>query len=345
MQYIEYKGINSFLVGMAQILLTSGVKRMTRGFVCYELPYPVIIKITNPVSRIITLQERRWNFTLPFAESLWMASGRNDLELVSHYVKKMCDFSDDLNYMRAAYGPRMRYYNGTKDDYKIGVGTLEKKVKNNNIDIDQFQFIIKAFKKDPNTRQAIITMNDPAKDLFTNDLNLKVTKDFPCTCTIQFIKVNDKLDVIAHMRSNDFVWGATGVNIFNYTFLQEYFSRILNIPIGNYYHVVNNLHYYEGFNDFLQTLADIKNVSDDCFEYNKTFSSIEEFDQKVKRLGQYEHDLRNNLVTNLLDLEDDFFNDWAKVFYNFNVDKTFNDFVSPLLSNIINAKNYERVIN
>lgn len=342
MNYAEYRGVNSFLVGMSRTLLENAQKRVTRGLICYELPYPIVVKITNPLSRITTIHERKWNYILPFAESLWIASGRNDIGLVGHYVKKMCDYSDNSTHMRAAYGPRMRYYNASKNDYKIDfTGSDIQK----NRAIDQFQFIVKAFKRDINTRQAIVTITDPIKDLFNDNFDLKETRDFPCTCSLQFIKVDNKLDLIVHMRSNDFVWGASAVNIFNYTFLQEYFSRILNIPIGNYYHIANNLHYYEGFQELLANLACVDKFDDDSFEYKKTFSSLSDFDEMVNRLAQYENAVRNNWNIELPDFEDDFFNDWAKIFYHFNIDRTFDDFKNPILSDVIKQNSHERIIN
>src|SRR5262245_18007878 len=114
----EFDGINSFLVGTARLLLESGVQRQTRGFESIELDYPVIIKINNPLSRHVTLKERNWNHILPYAESLWIASGRNDMDMIGSYVKKMYDFSDDSISMRAAYGPRLRYFTGVPNDYK-----------------------------------------------------------------------------------------------------------------------------------------------------------------------------------------------------------------------------------
>jgi thymidylate synthase len=58
------------------------VERQTRGRKCFELPYPVIIKINNPLSRIVTIPERGWNYVLPYIESLWLASGRNDVKVL-----------------------------------------------------------------------------------------------------------------------------------------------------------------------------------------------------------------------------------------------------------------------
>ena len=53
----EYRGINSFLVGASKLLLENGVKRVTRGQVCWELPAPFMFKITNPKRFIILFIE------------------------------------------------------------------------------------------------------------------------------------------------------------------------------------------------------------------------------------------------------------------------------------------------
>jgi thymidylate synthase len=67
---------------MSKDLLYYGVERQTRGRKCFELPYPVIIKINNPLSRSVTIPERGWNYVLPYIESLWLASGRNDVKVL-----------------------------------------------------------------------------------------------------------------------------------------------------------------------------------------------------------------------------------------------------------------------
>src|SRR5690606_11831823 len=112
--------------------------------------------------------------------------------------------------LRAAYGPRFRYWQGGSDDYNIGQYSTEIKSGT-----DQFKFVIDLLKKDPTSRQAIITIGDPEKDCFGFAGYIKETLDRPCTRNIQFIINEGKLDMCVHMRSNDFMWGATGVNIFN----------------------------------------------------------------------------------------------------------------------------------
>ena len=114
-----FQGINTFLTGACRLLVSEGRRRETRGQVCYELPEPFLFKITDPTARIVTIPERRWFRALPYAESLWIASGRNDLAYITHYLRRMADFSNDGVYMRGGYGPRYRDYNGSIEDYHI----------------------------------------------------------------------------------------------------------------------------------------------------------------------------------------------------------------------------------
>jgi thymidylate synthase len=50
--------------------------------------------------------------------------------------------------------------------------------------------------------------------------------------------------MIVYMRSNDAILGLPH-DIFSFTMLQEYFSRILNVELGEYIHMVGSLHLYE----------------------------------------------------------------------------------------------------
>lgn len=338
MHYKEFKGINSFLTGMAKILLKESVVRNTRGFKCYELSSPIVAKINNPSSRLITIAEREWNYILPYVESLWLASGRNDMDMVGHYLKKLYDFSDNNETMRGGYGPRLRWFNGVADDYATG---YHQKPQTHDLEsimeVDQFKFVEQSFQNDQYTRQAIISLADPAKDCFDQNQNLKRTKDFPCTRNIQFLRNNNKLDVIVHMRSNDFLWGATGVNIFNFTFMQEYFAQILNLEIGEYYHIVNNFHYYENFKDRIETFAAIEKVDDEWHTYKKGFNNLKEFDERISVLETFEKLLREKKTTKIPEFEDGFFNDWAKVIYSFHFNKAPISFDNPLL-NLLSEK-------
>ncbi|SCY90589.1 thymidylate synthase [Desulfoluna spongiiphila] len=329
MHAVEYKGINEMLVKMSGLLLREGRERKTRGQKCYELPEPIMIKIFEPTCRLVTIAARKSNKYLPYAESLWIAGGYNNLDMVGYYLPRMEKFSDDMVTLRGGYGPRIRHCNNSIEDYKIKYPY--QKIPNQ-LDVDQLRFIVECFEKDSNTRQAIISLGDPVKDCFTGRC-IKQTKDFPCTRSLHFIKnVDGKLDLHVHMRSNDFIWGATGVNIFNFTFMQEYVSAILKLEIGSYYHVVNNMHYYDLFRCKLRDIAESE-YEDIPFEYNKSFNSYDSFIHNIDALSGWERDFREKRVYERIDFEDDFFNDWSAVLYNYHT-KNSNKYVNPTLNKL-----------
>jgi len=313
----EYNGINSFLVNTAKLLLAEGKKRIVRNEECYELTEPYMFKIKNPLAREITINERNWNKSLAYAESLWIATGRNDLEYIKHYLERMKEFSDDGIFLRGGYGPRLRHYNGDKDDYKFSGYTLKEGV-------DMFRYVVDCFQEDSNTRRAIITLGDNNKDCFDENGKLKNTKDIPCTRELHFIKQseNDKLDLVVHMRSNDFIWGASAVNVFNYTYMQEYMSAILGLDIGNYYHIVDNFHYYSWHKDLVETLASINKYEEKPLCLKKTFDSLGSFDSLLKKLSIEENKMRTEKnFYREIHFEDPFFDNWYNVLLDFNFAK------------------------
>ncbi len=331
----EYEGINSFLIGASSLLLKEGVKRKTRGFNCFELPAPFMFKLNNPKSRLVTITERKWNPILPYTESLWLATGRNDLEFIGHYLKNMKNYSDDGFFMRGGYGPRLRKHTGLNNDYEIGNDNYIDKARLIGTEVDQFSYISEVFKRDINTRRGIIDIGDPPKDCFSRDGCLKETKDFPCTRLLHFQKhpTEDKLNLTVYIRSNDFILGATAVNIFNYTFIQEYIAQILNLRIGEYFHIANNFHYYEEHSKSVHEISTAIVRDDIGFEYSKSFRNLPEFDKKINQLRLEEEKLRTNLSNDIIEFEDDFFNDWFKTFYCFNTNRS-TKFKNPILNQL-----------
>lgn len=334
MHVIEVKGINTFLVKASKLLLSEGIKRKVNNSICFEIPEPVCFKILNPAARWVIIPERKWNIFLAYAESLWIASGRNDLQLLSHYLKNMVNFSDNSKTLRGGYGPRIRAYNANSEDYCIEdfPNTILKYSKDS---VDQLRFVEECFKEDEHTRRAIVQIGDPVKDCFANNGKKKITKDLPCTRTLHFMKDtnNNKLNLIVHMRSNDLLWGASAVNIFNFTFMQEYMASVLGLELGHYYHIVDNFHFYNKFKTKINSFAQYENVEDPSFEYNCTWSNLQEFNSKLKSLSNWEENLRCHRDMELIDFKDDFFNDWAKILFLFNTKKK-TLFTNPILNTI-----------
>lgn len=312
-----YAGINSFLIGASKLLVEEGVKRETRGSTCYELPEPAMFKITNPLAREVTIPARKWFKTLPYAESLWIASGRNDMAYITHYLPRMADFSDDGKFMRGGYGPRYRDYNGESDDYRIESINVRQHGS-----VDQLRFVIECLKDDMETRRAVMNFGDPMKDDFDEKGELKKSKDIPCTRELHFMKQsgNNRLDLIVRMRSNDLIWGASAVNIFNYTFMQEYVAAILGLEVGNYYHIADNLHYYERHSEMVRKIAELEKWDDDAIICVKNFQSLDVFDELITKLSKEETLMRKNIRDyKRTEFEDLFFEHWYEVLLHYNL--------------------------
>lgn len=332
MYQAEFKGINAFLRDTCRLILKEGVCRETRQLKCYELPEPYMVKLSDPTARMITIAERHWYAPLAYAESLWIASGRNDMNYINLYGKNLKNFSDNGETMRGAYGPRFRHYNGDVYDYNIH--EIYDELPN---EVDQFRYVIDCFKKDINTRQAVINIGDPIKDCFGIDRNLKVTKDIPCTRTLHFMKDANanKLNLIVSMRSNDLIWGASAVNIFNFTWMQEYFAAILGMELGSYYHIADNLHYYEDKKDIVESIAAIDQVEDFHYEYEKTFHSLEVFDKLINEILFEEHKMRiEKDKYQYHGFSDPFFQDWYNILYFKLLGKNI-DFINPYMRYVI----------
>lgn len=329
---IIHNGINAALISTAKDLKENGVWRNVRGTRCLEFPHPYIVAINNPQNMNVIIPERKWNYILPYAESLWIALGWNVLEdLPGFYVKNLYTFSDDGETWRGGYGSRIRKYTGTTKQYREG---KYETTNENEVIVDQLKFVIESIQRDRYTRQAIINIGDPMKDCFdfNNDYDFRngtllSTKDFPCTRSLHFmVSPDDKLNMYVTIRSNDILWGMSAVNIPNFCIMQQYVAAILGLKVGTYYHIAHNLHIYENFYSMLEQLASLDyheySVIDESLSINNDYfwslKSLEEFDSIVKELETNEKHFRttteftDRCVTAFPD--NPFFYDWNLIF-------------------------------
>ncbi|NQV15375.1 thymidylate synthase, partial [bacterium] len=103
--------------------------------------------------------------------------------------------------------------------------------------LNQVETIIKRLRRKPHSRRAVIQLFE-AEDI--QDAHL----DIPCTCSLQFMVRDRRLDMFTHMRSNDAYLGLPH-DIFAFTMIQEIIARTLSIDIGTYKHFVGSLHLYD----------------------------------------------------------------------------------------------------
>jgi thymidylate synthase len=173
----------------------------------------VLIELTNPRARMSRSEARHLLFGC-LGEFLWYLSGDDTLSFIRYYITDYPADGDDVATLRAAYGPRIR---------------SPRK--------DQLRWIVKMLREKPDTRRAVIPI------YWEKDTHIG-HPEVPCTCTLQFLLRNQRIELLTHMRSNDAFKGLPG-DVFAFTMIQELIARSLNVEIGSYKHFVGSLHLYE----------------------------------------------------------------------------------------------------
>lgn len=315
---IKAQSLNEAVIRLSRALIGYGQDTIRRGFKCREISEAVLVCIENPCERYVNIPQRKWNKTLGWIESLWLAQGNNSMEMPKAYVKNLMNFSDDGMFMRAGYGPRIRRFGSNVYDMVTTEGeTLPFQYAYFQKGVDQLRFVVEKFAQDIDTREAVITIHDPTSDDFNKNTNrILNTKDTPCTRSIHFMIVDGKLNCYVHIRSNDLIWGFSAVNVFNFTLMQEYVAMMIGVPVGKFYHYADNLHVYEDFIPLADTIAQ-ENILDYplmVWYYPQEIYTLEEFDLQIAELTRFESSKREkyDLVTPCV-FDSALFRDWSKV--------------------------------
>lgn len=188
-----------------------------------EYDRPVTTLYRKPYERVLWDAKRDCNPFFHFFESLWMLAGRNDVEFVALFAKKMAGFSDNGDTFHGAYGYRWMH-------------TWE---------FNQLDAIVELMRKEPTTRRAVLGMWNPSEDLLDYDGNLVQSKDLPCNMLIKFeMRHKRGLDMMVFNRSNDAIWGAYGANAVHMSVLHEYMAARIGTCVGWYWQVSGNFHAY-----------------------------------------------------------------------------------------------------
>lgn len=137
------------------------------------------VDMTRP---ILNLRERKLSFKFMFGEAWWILSGRNDVEGIRPYSKRIEQVSDNGFDFYGAYGPKI---------------------------VNQLDYVIDTLIKDPQSRRAVLTIWRE---------NPHPTKDYPCTVSVQWLIRNGRLHCIDTMRSSD-VWLGWPYDVFNFSML------------------------------------------------------------------------------------------------------------------------------
>jgi thymidylate synthase len=161
------------------------------------------------------------------AETLWVYAGRNDITTLSKWLPRAVDYSDDNRTWTSGYGPRIIKWG---DDKRPGNPVHA---------LNQIEMVIRRLKKNPNSRQAVIVIWDPASDGVKEG-----SKDYVCNLHLQFLIRDRGLNMYVNTRSNDIIFGVA-INVFEWCFLGQYVAETLDIPFRNYYQTGASLHLYD----------------------------------------------------------------------------------------------------
>ena len=196
----------------------------------------VSFKIKDPRNRIPMVPIRKFSVPYFVGETIWYLTGENSTDWISKYSSFWRGISDDGVTANSAYGARIfnRYH-------KIAGGNL--------IQWDHVKGILK---KDPDSRRAVIHIKDP-----WDSVDSKL--DVPCTLSLQFFIRDEKLHMVANMRSSDLVFGLS-YDVPAFTIMQELMALELGVELGEYIHVSNSLHVYERHYDMIEKIILPENV-------------------------------------------------------------------------------------
>lgn len=195
-----------------QHILRTGVRTSQRRGEVLELA-GAALELLNPRARL-SRTEARGRIYSCLGEFCWYLSGSNLTDPISYYIPAYRDEDEDGR-IHGGYGPRIFDWSG----------------------VNQLANVLDLLKMRPSSRQAVIQLFD------RNDL-VGEHRDVPCTCTLQFLIREQKLNMVAYMRSND-AWLGLPHDLFCFTMLQELLARTLGIDLGRYVHFVGSLHIYE----------------------------------------------------------------------------------------------------
>jgi thymidylate synthase len=178
------------------------------------------VTLEQPTERFITVPGRRNDVFATIAETMWVLAGRNDMEYLSRYLDRALQFSDDQLTWRGGYGPRLRDWGG----------------------VDQVDEIRKLLRSDPESRRAVAVLFDPARD-FVNAL------DVPCNNWLHVLVRDGSVHLNVTVRSNDILWGFSGINTFEWSVLHEMMAFWLGARVGHASFFISSLHLYDERNE------------------------------------------------------------------------------------------------
>ncbi len=218
---------------------TAARERTSKGGTTRELLHAILC-LEDPRQRWIGSRRPALNVAFALAEVIWIVTGRNDAAFLTYFFPRLTEYMGDGPTFYGAYGDRLRHRFG----------------------LDQLDRAYHALRSNPESRQIVLEIWDPATDLPAPD-GQPLAQDIPCNL-LSLLKVSDgRLEWTQVMRSNDFYRGLPH-NVVQFTCLQEIVAGWLDLEVGHYHHMSDSLHFYEkdetGFSSVPDQGKDVMNT-------------------------------------------------------------------------------------
>lgn len=243
-----------------QTVISDGVSSAPRGKPVIELPYPIVLVLENPAAPLVTSPGRRVNYRFGMAEAMWILSGRDDLESLRPYNKLMATYSDDGVRMWGAYGPlvmgqlphvisTLKRDRDSRQAISVSWRPMVHEVQPSS-DCLKSKTAFAAARAAGLMTETDVTLScdtDAQRSMFPSprwDGASWRSKDVPCTVAWHFTVRDGALILTVFMRSND-VWLGLPYDLLNFTTVQRVVASMLDLKVGEYRHIVSNLHIYE----------------------------------------------------------------------------------------------------
>jgi len=179
--------------------------------------------LNDPTKNTVSLKGFETNLNYAKKELEWYLSGTNKINFDPLLEKIWKKYSNDGETVQSAYGNYIF-------NQQIEVVEGEK--------LSQWEWAKRELIKDVDSRRAVININQPYHKAE------KYSLDVPCAMYLQFLIRNNKLHLIANLRSNDLVLGVRN-DVYCFTELQKKMADELGLSLGKYWHYSGSMHIYE----------------------------------------------------------------------------------------------------
>lgn len=191
------------------------VERESRNGKVMKFKDPVLILHNDPMQYLIMSPIRDANPIFHIMEAFWIITGQREVSYLLPFNSRYSEYAESDGRVHGAYGPRLQLSG-------------------------QLNTAIELLKQNNDTRQVVVNIWDPAKDLTDTPY-----KDRPCNTQLFFNIEDGALNMSIQQRSGDLVWGTMGANRVCFALLMDYIAHAVGVKVGKMYQYVFNLHMYE----------------------------------------------------------------------------------------------------